>query len=375
MAKTILQLSNDFPDQKIYVNLVNRLSNFGYNQIVYVPVKWEDKIDGNRDESIKNVEYHYSYILKRSLLFRLQYHKKINIILQDLESKVDLREVDLIHGHFLFSDGGVAYKIKKKYNIPYVVSVRASDIFTFFKWMFHLRKFGNKIMNEAERVIFINPSYVEIFKEKYLSKFHSDILNKISVVPNAIDDKWFSNLVVQKRIVEPIRLLYVGRIVKRKKLDVVINALKELNKKSKKKYVLEVVGDGNFIHTVKKMADNNVIFHGHIYNFSKLLEIYKRSQIFVMPSIKETFGLVYVEALSQGLPIVFCKGEGVDGFFKENEVGVSVRNDSVNDVIRAVDYIEKEYEQLTQNTLQQSEKFNWDECTKSFIEIYERSFY
>ena len=80
MTKKLLQISNDFADQKIYVNLVRHLSEQGMEQIVYVPVRWEDKIDGNRDNAIENVEYHYSYILKRSLLFKLRFHRKIDII-------------------------------------------------------------------------------------------------------------------------------------------------------------------------------------------------------------------------------------------------------------------------------------------------------
>lgn len=49
----------------------------------------------------------------------------------------------------------------------------------------------------------------------------------------------------------------------------------------------------------------------------QLREAFSISDIFVMPSKPETFGLVYVEALSQGLPILYAKGEGFDGYFDE----------------------------------------------------------
>lgn len=373
MEKKLLQISNDFADQKIYINLVRKLSDNGYSQIVYVPLKWRNKINGNRDDSIKRVEFYYSYILKRNLLFKLQYYKKIKIILNDLEDKINLNEVGLIHAHFLFSDGGVAYLLKKKYNIPYIVSVRASDIHTFFAKMIHLRKFGNEIMKEAEKVIFVNFSYKEIFKKKYLEKNHNDILNKTQIIPNAINDRWFKNKPEKKSIQNQIRLLYVGRLVKRKKLDVVIKALKLLNSKSNNRFVLDVVGEGEFREKFEKLADPQVVFYGQITNFKELLLMYNNSHIFVMPSIKETFGLVYIEALSQGLPIIYCKHEAVDGYFGNKQVGVAVRPNNHNDVVKAVSYIVDNYNQLSLEALKTSNKFNWNDITNSFMEIYDES--
>ncbi|WP_421823935.1 glycosyltransferase [Flagellimonas oceanensis] len=368
----ILHLSNDFADQKIYVNLVKRLSKIGYEQIVYVPLKWENKIDGNRDDTIPNVSYHYSFILRRNILFRFRYFNKIRLIKNDLKSKVDLSAISMVHAHFLFSDGGVAYLLKKEYGIPYVVSVRASDIFTFFKKMPHLRKFGNRIMRDADKVIFINPSYVELFQKNYLKKAFKGILKKTTVVPNAIDDKWFSNNAFTKKTSYPIRILYVGRIIKRKKLDLVIRAVQELNKREgKNNFVLEIVGDGIFLEYAKKLADENIIFHGKIRNFKSLSEIYNRCHLFAMPSLKETFGLVYIEALSQGLPIIYCTGEGVDGFFDKGEVGVAVRPNNLEDLIVAVKQIVKNYEALSEKGKIASKKFNWNECTNVFDTIYQ----
>ncbi|MFD2100203.1 glycosyltransferase family 4 protein [Flagellimonas iocasae] len=371
MKGKLLQISNDFADQKIYVNLVRNLSEQGFHQIVYVPLKWKHKIDWNKDSTIENVEYFYSYILKRSLLFRLRYFNKINLVTRDVEEKIDLKKVSLVHAHFLFSDGGVAYKLKKKYGIPYVVSVRASDIFTFFGKMIHLRRFGNKIMEEAERVIFINHSYVHILEEKYLQKsFANAIKGKISIIPNAIDSKWFNVQLKQKERTSPFKLLYVGRIVKRKKLDIVLKAVEQLNNNSHSEYHLDVVGEGGFMLEAQKAPPENVKFHGKITSFDDLLKVYSQCHAFVMPSIKETFGLVYIESLSQGLPIIYCKNEGVDGYFEKGEVGMAVNPDSTKEIIEAVHHIELNYQELSKNAIAASRKFTWDESTEKYISIY-----
>lgn len=375
MEKKLLQISSDFADQKVYVNLVRELSRIDYKQIVYVPVRWQSKIDGNRDDSIKDVSYYYSYILKRTILFKLRYYRKINLILADLESKIEIREIGLVHAHFLFSDGGVAYRLKKKYNIPYVVSVRATDVHYFFPLMIHLRKFGNKILQEAERVVFINHSYKNILRKKYLLNHQQNQTDKFVIIPNAIDNKWFQHPSEPRIIKEKIGLLYVGRVIKRKKLDVVINALKKLNKVSTNTYHLEVVGAGPYLEAIKKISDHNTTFHGAVTDFELLKEIYRRNHIFVMPSVKETFGLVYVEALSQGLPIVYCKNEGVDGFFDQFPVGSAVAPNSTESVVEAIKYIEGGYESLSLNAIRASKTFNWHETTQRFDQIYQEAIF
>lgn len=373
MKKKLLQISNDFADQKIYVNLVRHLSDKGFEQIVYVPVRWKEKIDGNRDDSIKNVTYHYSYILKRNLLFKLRFHRKIAIILRDLEHKIDVSTLGLVHAHFLFSDGAVAYQLKRKYNIPYVVSVRATDIYTFFRYMIHLRSLGNRIINEAERVIFINQSYKNVFDAKYKMSFLKGEESKFMVIPNAIDDAWFQRAPMKKSVGTPIYLLYVGRIIKRKKLDLVIRALKRLNKANNNKFRLEVVGDGDFIERARKLADENVIFHGRITDIGRLIQIYERCHIFTMPALRETFGLVYIEAMSQGLPIILCHGEGVDGFFPEGSVGSAVSPNSVSDLVNAVNSILAQYNVLSTNAIRESRRFNWKDITNQYTQAYKAS--
>jgi len=63
----------------------------------------------------------------------------------------------------------------------------------------------------------------------------------------------------------------------------------------------------------------------------KLLSIYRNHQIFAMPSKHETFGLVYIEALLQGLPILYSRNEGIDGMYG-SEIGEAVKNSSIEEI-------------------------------------------
>ena len=64
--------------------------------------------------------------------------------------------VDVIHPHTVFSGGYVARLLKKTYGIPYIVAVRNTDVNVFFKYMFHLRRIGVRVMQDASCVVFLS---------------------------------------------------------------------------------------------------------------------------------------------------------------------------------------------------------------------------
>ena len=70
------------------------------------------------------------------------------------------------------------------------------------------------------------------------------------------------------------------------------------------------------------------------FDKEELIKLYRDSHIFTMPSITESFGLVYAEAMTQALPVVYTKGQGFDGQFPDGEVGYSV--EALNEIVRTV---------------------------------------
>lgn len=128
-----------------------------------------------------------------------------------------------------------------------------------------------------------------------------------------------------QRSPESGRILYVGRITKGKRLDLLIQALPYLHTN----YCLRIVGDGDEaeINQLKEMADKYKVSDKIIWcGFKKgesLFDEYRKADVFVFPSCYDCFGLVLVEALCAGLPIVVSKyadgaydivKDGVNGF-------------------------------------------------------------
>ena len=133
------------------------------------------------------------------------------------------------------------------------------------------------------------------------------------------------------RVAKELNLLYIGKFTKNKNVVALQEAVLLLNTKYNKQIKLHLVGGGrseeaDVLGLVKKHP-TIFTFHGEIYDKQKLLHVYRSCDVFAMPSKGETFGLVYVEDMLQGLPILYTKNEGIDGAYQENiGEGVSVGN-------------------------------------------------
>ena len=96
--------------------------------------------------------------------------------------------------------------------------------------------------------------------------------------------------------------------------------------------------------------------------------MYLSNHIFAMPSHSETFGLVYIEALSQGLPIVCSKNQGIDGSFSE-KIGAYVDSKSIDSISDGIRQTIKEYDSFEVEKLDFS-VFKWTRIATAYSEIY-----
>lgn len=112
----------------------------------------------------------------------------------------------------------------------------------------------------------------------------------------------------------PIKVLTCAHFKKRKNIDKVIKACKGLEC-----FELTVIGDGKERKKLEKI-DKNVIFTGRLPHDEVLAKM-RNSDIFVLPSVGETFGMVYLEAMASGCITVCTKGDGIDGIIKDRVNG------------------------------------------------------
>lgn len=95
--------------------------------------------------------------------------------------------------------------------------------------------------------------------------------------------------------------------------------------------------------------------------------MFAESDIFVMVSHSETFGLVYIEALSQGLPILYTRGQGIDGTLKE-KIGEAADSYDENSIKKAICRLIDEYEQY-EPIGKSLYRFSWDNIARDVIRL------
>lgn len=362
----ILHINSYYSGSSFYRSLYEKQKENGLDIEVYVPVS--KAIDSTK-LSLGNFT---TLSVNHSKYDRIIFHLKHLKIYKDILERYNIHDFSVVHAHSLFSNGYIAYKLKKEFGIPYIVAVRNTDVNTFFKYMLHLKSLGVNILKEAQKVIFLSKSYRDLVIGRYVPDHLKDeILHKTEIIPNGIDDFWIKNINTPKSIEKnkSIKLIYVGVINKNKNIITTIKAIQLLHKRGY-----------NVQFTVVGRIDNNDIYD-QVINLSflkyvppikkeELISIYRKNDIFVMPSISETFGLVYAEAISQGLPIVYSKGQGFDGQFKDGEVGYSVRSDSAEEIASSVEEILKNFESISKNCIENIDKFNWSNIQNIYQEIY-----
>ena len=302
---------------------------------------------------------------------RIIFHYKHWKILKDIKAQYNFKEYDIMHAHSLFSNGYIAYKLWKEEGTPYIVTVRNTDLNVFFKRMVHLRGLGVAILKHAKAIIFLSEPYRDSLIDEYIKEdLKKEIRDKSYIIPSGINSFWLENRVSKpKELSSPLKLVFAGMINKNKNLDTLLKAIKLLREKE---IPVELTIAGKVMDEVVEVSlkgIKGVRLLGRV-DKEELIEVYRASHIFTMPSITESFGLVYAEAMTQALPIVYTKGQGFDGQFLDGEVGYAVEALNEREIMQVITYIIEDYTNISQNALERSARYNWNTIAEEFIKIY-----
>ena len=345
---------------------------------VYIPLnfRWRNRTyppylpDGSRVFFSSVVGKFGSFFYKHKIKRMVDY-----IIRQD----IDWQQIDLIHATTWCVEGAVAYELSKRYSIPYILAVRNTDVNTYYKYLFYHRKYFRNILLRANYVTFVSPKYQERTLSMLSCQYVIDSLKtKNEVIYNGINPFFLKNRYRREELQhEGISLLYVGVIDKNKNILGIINAVSILRKDGIPAS-LTIVGkgkrgeDANCLSQIEHIAEHNDwITLLPEQSKENLLSLYRQHDAFVMCSFHETFGLVYVEALSQGLPVLYSKGEGFDGIFSDGEVGYRADPRSPSDMVAKLRLLIAHYDEIVERiaslTLHQ---FDWQQIAQRYIDVY-----
>ena len=367
-----LHICNDLMGSKVHEKLYEHLHMLGVEQKLYYPLRNEKR--GSLAKFNKNLINNTLVSKPLKNYHRFLFRKKINFLFNDLESRTDLSLFNLVHATTLFSDGAIALKIWKKYKIPYITAIRGTDVNVFLNYRRDLYPLAMEIIYNSKQLIFISDSLrTNFFRHPFAKKLVQSRMPSQKIIFNGLDSFWLENLGRERAIKEPTKFLYIGRFDNNKNVKKLIEAFKQLREKYGHLQLNLVGAGGKQEDHIKNCVVENkgvINYHGPIYDKKALRHIYEENHIFAMVSISETFGLVYVEALSQGLPILYTKGQGIDGAF--DYIGEGINPLSVKSIREGMEKMILNYHDYgTQIGKIDFSEFSWKRISKTYFQLYQ----
>ncbi|SEB13803.1 Glycosyltransferase involved in cell wall bisynthesis [Thalassobacillus cyri] len=162
-------------------------------------------------------------------------------------------------------------------------------------------------------------------------------------------------------------LVFVGRLAPEKE----IHKLKPLLER-RSDISLAIVGDGPVRDQLEKTFEGtNTTFTGFLHA-EELSQAFASGDAFIFPSVTETLGLVILEAMASGLPVIAAKSGPTMEQVEDGRTGLLFENENTDSLIRAIEKIEDPdlHEQLSINARKEAEKFSWKKPSEQILDFY-----
>lgn len=301
---------------------------------------------------------------------------------------------DILHSHSPFLQGWICFMVRHVQNAPMVTTYHT-----------HLVEYIGHIFRG------IGEEYVKHFLYGFMWTFTRNQYNKYDVIftpsrvmklelehyglhpvielPNPITGIFLENqtdIELKKRkfretfnIPEHSKiLLYVGRISFEKRIEILLEAYRNLEQKYSDIFLL-IVGDGPQIGMYKRKAKSlqlkNYFFTGYIQH-GLLPIIYQMGDVFISASNTETQGLTFLEAMSQGCPVIAIKARGPADYIVHNINGLFANNLLASEFQNLIEQVldnPQEYQEIKRNATRTASKFNYNNFRKRLYSGYDEA--
>ncbi len=254
-------------------------------------------------------------------------------ILPGLNMLLRKLELDIIHVQSPFTMGRVGLHYGRKYRIPVVFTYHTM----YDQYVHYVRiarelakdmaiKYSVNFCNQCHHVVVPSNEVLSILKE-------NEVKTPVSIIPTGVpldrfatgDREWLRRnygIPAQNHI-----LLFVGRLTKEKNLEFLIRAFQQVKRKIGN-CSLVITAQGPLENELKELVQGldlflgkDVVFTGAL-PFDTLVDVYYSADLFVFSSVTETQGLVLIEAMASGLPVVAVKAGGVQDMVDHGKNGI-----------------------------------------------------
>lgn len=273
---------------------------------------------------------------------------------------------DLLHAHG-FLAGYIAAHLKRKYHIPYVLTEHNSAFinptFTAFQKRIIIQSF-----DFANQLIAVSEG-LKNEMQKYTAR-------NIAVVPNLVDTTLFQP---QKKttLKGAFRFMFIGSLIDRKNPLLLLEAFHQLLRKNNQQMTLSYVGDGALFPSLKDQIsqlklNDKVTLYGD-KSLPEIARILTTADALIIPSQAETFGVVAIEAMACGLPVIATQCGGPEHVIEENS-GILIPPNDLSKLRDAMEYLYLNYEEYHKESIRSTvlSKYSGPVVANQIIKIYRK---
>jgi len=282
---------------------------------------------------------------------------------------------DLIHAHFIYPEGYVAARLAKRYKVPLIVTEHAA----WKPWMDDYPRVAKQSVWAA------GVSDGLIAASKYLAGTMTSFTNaheKVHDIPIGVNTELFNPDNKVKK--NSRQILYVGRIHKTKGVDILFNAMSLLLKEYDDIQLVVIGGNLGFTNYQKQEDEMRLLasslgINSHI-DFvgmqppEAVVKYMQKSALLVLPSRRETFGAVLIEAIASGTPVVATRCGGPEDFVNDS-VGVLVDKENAQALANGIETVLSKQQEYSADALHQyaDAGFSWRSVAEKTSQLYERA--
>lgn len=389
MNLKILWITSVFPinqSDKRYLYLwdsINALQLLNVEIIVLVTKSWQPAFTGkihsdfifekiNQEEfpvPIKIIRYfsiprhYFRSISNLSYLFR---------VVPVIKELVKYYQVNVIHAHGEIA-GLAGIFVSKKLKIPSVITIHGVDT-CYRKWKGLAGKMFCHMLNQASRIIFVGSSLQKHFQSII------DIDRRCHVIYNGVRLPTIQrNVDTSIRNNQIIRLISVSNLHEEKGIALTLKALTILKNREIRNWTYIIVGSGYQKKQLEKIIlKHNLELHIQFVGACSHHAVYDHLQnahVFCLPSYREAFGIVYLEAMVNGLLTIGVKDQGPQAFIENGKTGILVEPKSVDSLVEAlflaITQYKKMQEIINQGQQYASLNFTWKKHAEKLVKLYQ----
>jgi glycosyltransferase involved in cell wall biosynthesis len=321
----------------------------------------------------------FGYSLKGSIVFFLF----LPFILLSLLYVVTKHKIEIIHVHAIDRNAFYARVISVICRVPLVTTVHGVDVSGLFvsgKDVKSLAWQRNNILRTVKKSVYVTaPS--EHMRQYLLSLVDEESKEKIFVIPNAIDFEEFEKYPVSQEPYLDDNLVFIGRLEHRKGADIAIKAFAQLLQDNPEfgHIKLIIVGGGSQEKTLRELVNqlgiqSKVNFLGALTDRKAIISLLRGATCCLVSSRQEAFGIVCLEVLAAGRPLVATRVGGIPEVIVDEVDALLVPSEDIESFAFAIKRILTGQHHLStaQQLIDKASSYSWYSISQKYLNLYRR---